>query len=70
MGSEQSDLAVAEWPALVEVSCDVTTVEVDGLVAGAGVEAAAEVDLAEGVQVAPSFDERVDYRSWMFSVSV
>ena len=34
--------------------------EVDGFVAGGGVEAAAEVDLSEAVQVAPAFDERVD----------
>ncbi len=29
----EADLAVAERPALVEVSCDLATVEVDGLVA-------------------------------------
>jgi hypothetical protein len=60
VGSEHADLAVAERPALVEVSCDVGPVEVDGLVTGGRVEAAAEVDLSEGVQVAPAFDERVD----------
>ncbi len=36
VGSEDANLAVAEWPAMVEVSCDVGTVEVDGFVAGAG----------------------------------
>jgi hypothetical protein len=35
-------------------------VEVDGLVTGGGVEAAAEVDLSQAIQVTPAFDERVD----------
>ena len=60
MGADHADLAVAEGPALVEVGCDVAIVEVDGFVARGGVEAAAEVDLAESVQVAPAFDEGVD----------
>ena len=41
VGPEHADLAVAERPALVEVSCDVGTLEVDRLVTGGGVEAAA-----------------------------
>ena len=60
VGTEDSDLAVAEGPALVEVGCDVGAVEVNGIVAGGGVEAAAEVDHSQGVQVAPAFNERVD----------
>ena len=60
VGSEDADLAVAERPALVEISCDVGTVEVDGLVTGGGIDAAAEVDLSQSIQVAPAFDERVD----------
>ncbi len=60
VGADEADLAVAEWPALVEVSCDVGSVEVDGFVAWDGVEAAAEVDLAEGVEVAPACDKRVE----------
>ena len=30
------------------------------MVSGSGVEAAAEVDLAEGVEVAPAFDQGID----------
>ena len=60
VGAEHADLAIAEGPAVVEVGCDVAAVEVDGLVAGGGVEAAAKVDLAEVVEVAPAFDEGVD----------
>ena len=60
VGSEDADLAVAEGPALVEVGCDLTTLEVDGFVAEGGVEAAAEVDLFQAIQVAPTFDEWVN----------
>ena len=60
VGAEDADLAVAEGPALVEVSCDLAAVEVDRFIARGGVEATAEVDLSQGVQVAPAFDERVD----------
>ncbi len=60
VGAENADLAVAEGPALVEVSCDVGTVEVDRFVAWDGVEASAEVDLAKAVQVAPAFDHWID----------
>ena len=60
VGADEADLAIAERPALVEVRCDLAAVEVDGFVAGDGVEAAAEVDLAQRVKVAPAFDERVD----------
>jgi hypothetical protein len=60
VGSEDSDFAISERPALVKVSCEVGVVEVDGFVAGGGVQTAAEVDLSEGVQIAPAFDEWVD----------
>ena len=60
VGADEADLAVAEWPALVVVSCDFAAVEVDGFVAGGGVEAAADVDLSQSVEVAPAFDEGVD----------
>ena len=60
VSADEADLAIAERPALVEVGCDVGVVEVDGLVAGGGVEAAAEVDLSQGVEVAPALDHWVD----------
>ena len=36
------------------------TLEIDRFVAGGGVEAAAEVDLSQGVQIAPALDHGVD----------
>ena len=60
VGADDADLAVFEGPALVEVSCDVGVLKVDGFVSGGRVEAAAEVDLAEAIQVAPAFNEGVD----------
>ncbi len=60
VGADEADFVVFEGPAVVEVSCDVGPLEIDGFVAGGEVEAAAEVDLAEGVEVAPALDERVD----------
>ena len=55
VGSDDADLVVGEGPALVEVSCDVAAVEVNGFIAGGRVEAAAEVDLSRVVETEPAF---------------
>ena len=60
MRPEDADLAIAEWPAIVEVGSDPATVQIDGLVAGGGIDPTTEVDLPQAVLVTPAFDQRVD----------
>lgn len=63
VGADEADLAIAERPAVVEVSCDVGVVEIDGFAAGGGVLRCSRVLCCCAIPVAQRFPVRANHMS-------